>query len=222
MASTSRKRSKNRFPQNLVQSVMVPKSHPDVKREGIRGAIAVAARHGVHGVKPHDSKNYYKFRSIDPKSVEKDSYLSLRMPSGVLIISARLKPAIARQSVRSASKHCESGGRKRLRCGTKYVGKAIGVNVRMTEAEMDRAPQVTSIAELLKTFGKSRLQVLPSVSSGKAKMAANPLPPKAQNAARRALEEGAQVRSCNGKLLISGPISRKTRKLLEQAGYTRR
>jgi hypothetical protein len=83
------KRRPSRYAYHVVQSILVPLSHKDVRARGLAGARMVAARHGGRpGGKVEKTARFYRFRQRDPRGMVPGSYVTLTLPSGTRIVKA--------------------------------------------------------------------------------------------------------------------------------------
>jgi hypothetical protein len=170
----------------VLQSVLVPRS-PE------HGTAAVARwtaqRHGVVGLRmPDAQKNFWNFRQHDPKFFQPRSYVSLRLPDGVVLRKARLRPALRATTMRQAARRCEelpAESRVRVRCMLTYHGDGLVAFVRVTQAEYDRRPagDVTTLGALVSAYGGARLVSLYETRSPMAKLKKKS--PKRKPAAKR-------------------------------------
>lgn len=153
--------SKSSFQDFVVQSILVPKSHPDVKRSGLKGATRVAERHGGHAGKVDETSNYFRFRQFDPKLGSGD-YVTLSLPGGVKIVSVSLSRKAAATVLCHDVGACVVGeARRRVACTDRYRDrtKSIDVIARSTIKEHDAMPEKITLGELIHQLGKSRVSV---------------------------------------------------------------
>jgi len=150
-----------RYAGYAVQTILVPKRHRDVVAHGLRGALAVARRHGDVVGMPEEDRNYIRFRQFDPALAAKGEYVTLRLPSGVLVISARLAPAVAQQSVRKKAGKCSPRARARVICEDEYISRDDNVRLRArtTRAEHDALPDIATVGTVMGRLGRSRVSL---------------------------------------------------------------
>lgn len=78
-----------KYPNHVVQSILVPKDRKDVRGDADRARV-VAERYGARrGGKVVEQENFFAFRQMSPERVRPDSYVSFKVPnSGVVIRKA--------------------------------------------------------------------------------------------------------------------------------------
>jgi hypothetical protein len=145
----------------LVQTIEVPSNHPDVRTRGLEGARQVAARHGAWALEPDVGPNMIRFRQIDPAWMEPGSYVSLKLPSGVVRVSGRPVPALANRPLALVRGRCETGpSRKRVRCAEVFASAGVRVRITATRAELAQLGAHTSLAAILSLLPPTRVQVV--------------------------------------------------------------
>ena len=89
MSSPERGPHGGKYPNHVLQSVLIPKDRSDVRGDPDRARV-VAERYGARpGSKVVEQENFFAFRQVNPNKFEHGSYVSFKVPhSGVVIRKA--------------------------------------------------------------------------------------------------------------------------------------
>lgn len=155
----TQKRSK--LPFHLNQSILIPKTHGEVKKHGAAGARTVAKRFGFRPSEVVEVKNHYEARQIDPSLIKKGSIVTQNIMGGIVKIRRGvLKPSIAHAQLEMTGGKCSPpSGKKRLTCTEHYQAGPLKVSVRTSREEHAKMPETTNVHRLIDRLGKSRLEV---------------------------------------------------------------
>lgn len=129
----------SKLPTHLIQSIVVPKDHPDVRKSGLEGARRVALRYGAWDVDVADQKeNTLRFRQGNPALFDPKSYVSFKSPSGVVVVKAKPLKAVLDQPLEHMGEGCWVGkavGRSRNTCDIDYEGKNFAVHLSLSRKQ---------------------------------------------------------------------------------------
>lgn len=139
----------------MLQTVRVPRTHPDVVAHGTEGAVAVAKRRKVVWAKPtkgdRTDKNYISFEQFAPGLATRE-YRSLKTPPNapkdraVLMVSAVVKPAVTNAKLRRVTIFKDGGRGKSVTAV--YEGPRFWVVVHVTPKQAQTLPKTATLAEL--------------------------------------------------------------------------
>lgn len=146
----------------MLQTVRVPRTHPDVVAHGTEGAVAVAERRKVTRAAPtkaeRTDKNYISFEQFAPDFATRE-YRALKTPRNapkdraVLMISAVVKPAVAHAKVTRSTRR-DRGGRGKSTTVV-YLGQGFQVVLHVTPKQAATMPTTATLASLAAKYAPS-------------------------------------------------------------------